>query len=614
LLSSGFINFDDTDYVTENVHVLKGLNGQSITWAFTTTEAANWHPLTWLSHMLDVQLFGLDAGKHHLTSLLLHILNSVLLFLLLVRMTGALWRSAFVAALFAIHPLHVESVAWIAERKDVLSTLFWLLTLGAWLGYVKSKKAAPYVLALALYALGLMAKPMLVTLPFTLLLLDYWPLRRLAIPLHRRIGALKILLWEKLPFFMMSAASCIITFVAQRNQGAVETLENLVFGGRIANAAVAYVSYLGKTFWPASLAVYYPHPRTDLITWPVAGSALLLAGATILLLRLGRKAPFLLFGWLWYLGTLVPVIGLVQVGGQAMADRYTYVPLIGVFIAIAWGLAELALKIPGARVVAPVIAVASLAALFPIARAQTGHWTDTAALFEHTLAVTSDNLWAHNIIGFLRFDQGNIDEAITHYMEALRINSNFVEAQINLGNALADTGRYDEAIKYCNQALLRVGPENYKALNNLGRLLAKVNRIPEAIECLQKAIKIKPDFAEAHNNLGAVLGRQNRMPEAIEHFMEAVRIKPDYAQGLDNLGMALQKTNRLPEAIERFRQAVRIAPNSAKIHYNLGMALAIERRLTEAQEQFQEALRINPDYENARAGLQDVRKTLGLAQ
>jgi len=645
LLSSGFITYDDEDYVTRNTNVQKGLNAQSVAWAFSTTTASNWHPLTWLSHMLDVQIFGLNAGRHHLTSLLLHALNAALLFLLLFRMTGALWRSAFVAALFALHPLHVESVAWIAERKDVLSALFWLLTTGAWLNYVKSKKAAGYGVMLMFYALGLMAKPMLVTLPFTLLLLDYWPLQRLALPLRWRSGALKGLLWEKAPLFAMSAASCVVTAMVQGNSGAVRTMEEFPLSERCANAALAYISYLGKTFWPSSLAVFYPHSHSGLFTWAALGSLLLLAGATVLALRLAKRAPYVSCGWFWYLGTLVPVIGLVQVGEQALADRYTYLPLIGIFIAIAWGLAEIPRKVPRARVAVPAVAAASLVALFPVTRLQTGYWADTGALFEHALAVTSGNYEAHNEIGVLRFNQGKTDEAIAHYEEAVRIDPEYGDAQNNLGFAFAQEGRTAEAIAHYQEAIridpdfaaahinlgaelgaldrvpeaighfmeaLRIKPDSAQAMNDLGLALVKLNRWPEALTRFRQALGIDPDFTDAHINLGAALDQENRTPEAMEQYRQALRTKPDSALALNNLGMDFGRMNRLSEAIESFQQAVRIDPDYAEAHFHLGVTLAHERRWAEAQQHFQQALRIKPDYEKARAGLQDVRKALGL--
>ena len=612
LHSNGFTLFDDNRYVTENMHVLRGLDRESISWAFTATDAANWHPLTWLSHMLDVQLFGLDAGKQHVTNLLLHMANAILLLLLLFRMTGALWRSAFVAALFALHPLHVESVAWIAERKDVLSTLFWLLTTGAWLAYVKSSKAVPYAMMLAFFALGLMSKPMLVTLPFTLLLLDYWPLQRLTFPLRRRSEEIKKLLWEKAPLFAMAAASSVVTAIIQKKAGAVQTLEAYTFAGRCANAALAYVSYLGKTLWPTSLAAFYPHPRFGLLTWAACGSALLLLAATILAFRLAKRAPYLPFGWFWYLGTLVPVIGLVQVGDQAMADRYTYVPLIGIFIAAAWGLADVVKENAAIRHAAAVAAGGALAALFLLTRIQTGYWSDDMTLFRHALEVTSDNALAHINFGIALGQRGRPSEAMEHFREALRIEPDNTNAMNNLGYALTRLRRLPEALGLLEEAVRRK-PNFAEAQNNLGNALVGADRLEEAVGHFRQAVRIQPDFALAWHNLGPALVRLNRMPEAVECLRSVARLHPEYADAQDDLGVALARTGRTAEAIEHYQQALKIRPDFALARCHLGIALIQEHRLTEAQEQFEQALRIKPDYEQARAGLQDVRKALDLA-
>jgi tetratricopeptide (TPR) repeat protein len=490
VVSLGFVNYDDNLYVTDNAHVLGGLNSQSLAWALTSTHASNWHPVTWVSHMIDVQLFGVDAAGHHLTSLLIHTANVLLLFWLLVRMTGALWRPAFVAALFAIHPLHVESVAWIAERKDVLSTLFWLLTTAAWLHWLASRTLARYVLVLALFALGLMAKPMLVTLPFTLLLLDYWPLERATV----------LPLWtEKLPLFALSAASSVVTVIAQHAGGAVKNLLTVSFVARVANAAVAYVWYLGKSVWPASLAVFYPHPGY----WSgslVVGSVLVLCGVTALALLLARRAPYLLFGWLWYLGTLVPVIGLVQVGSQATADRYTYVPLIGVFVALAWGLSALVAARPAARNAMAAFAVIALLALLLVTRAQVRVFSDSVSLFENALAVTHDNIVAENNLGNALRDRGEVDAAIAHYEEALLVRPDFFDARENLGLVLERLGRHDEAIAHLQQGV-KIKPGLASAHHNLGIALANVHRVPEAIAEFEQAVRLDPGFEPARNNL-----------------------------------------------------------------------------------------------------------------
>jgi len=607
--TNGFVLFDDNLCIGDNAHVKQGLSGESIAWAFTATDAANWHPLTWLSHMLDVQLFGLDAGKQHLTSVLLHTLNAVLLLLLLFRMTGALWRSAFVAALFALHPLHVESVVWIAERKDVLSTLFWLLTMGAWLEYVKTRKAAPYAWALVFYALGVMAKPMVVTLPFTLLLLDYWPLGRIAFPLREHIANLKKLVWEKAPMFAMAAASCIVTIIAQRIGGAVKTMTDFPFGQRAANAAHAYAAYLGKMLWPSSLAVFYPHPHPGFSALSTIAAFLALACITALTFVLGKKAPYLPFGWLWYLGTLVPVIGLVQVGDQAMADRYTYVPLIGIFITVAWGLADIVNGSRTLRTAVAILGAVFLAALFVSTRIQTRYWTNTEALFMHALAATKDNDLANYKIGCIRLDQGKLDEAITYLTEVVRINPRHAEGHTNLGIALDRRGRTPEALEHFREAL-KYEPNNTQVMNNLGLAFVKSHQVPQAINSFEDAVRRAPDFADAQNNLGNALAAAGRLEEAVAHYQQALRLRPDSAKTLDNLGLALGKLNRIPEAMERFQQAVMMNPDFAEAHVHLGIGLAHARRFKEALEHYQKALQIRPDFPEARAALEDVEKAL----
>lgn len=512
-LANGFVGYDDEGYVTDNAHVRQGLSPASVAWAFTTMDGANWHPLTWLSHMADVTLFGLDAGGHHLTSVALHAANAVLLFLVLASMTGATWRSAFAAGLFAVHPLHVESVAWIAERKDVLSTSFWLLTLMAWLGWVEHKTVRRYVLAAALYALGLMAKPMLVTLPFTLLLLDYWPLGRR--PSVR----------EKAPLLAMSLASCIVTVAAQRGGGAVQGLDAIPLADRIANAALSYGAYLVKTVWPAALAVFYPYPPIAKLFVPAAVSALLLAGATAAAIVARRRAPFVCVGWLWYLGTLVPVIGWVQVGAQGSADRYTYVPLIGIFMVIAWSAGELARTSRAARTVLAAAGIAWLAALFAVTRGEVRHWADAATLFTRALEVTENNWLAHNNLAAALSAQGKQDEAIAHLEKALAIRPGYRDAHYNLGVAFARSGRPVAAIEELERAQ-RIGPDSAKLQNNLAGALAATGRIDEAVEHLRQALRLDPENVEAHFNLASASLASGRIDEAIEHFTAVLRSAP----------------------------------------------------------------------------------------
>jgi len=620
-----FTNYDDTVYVTENPHVQRGLVGSSIIWAFTTTEQANWHPLTWLSHMLDCQLFGLNPGAHHLTSLFLHLANVLLLFAVLRRMTGALWRPAFVSALFALHPLHVESVAWVAERKDVLSTLFWLLTMLAYAGYAERPTRARYVLTLVAFALGLMAKPMLVTLPFVLLLLDYWPLDRMAYagrddntPKRARKGigsskqrlSLSRLVWEKTPFFALAAISSVVTFSVQRKAGAMSNMEVLPLWSRIANALVSYLRYLGKTIWPSDLAVLYPHPGTGLSLWWGAGAGLVLLGLSILLLRGIRSRPYLAVGWLWYLGTLVPVIGLVQVGLQAYADRYTYVPLIGLFIMVAWGVPDLAGRWGRARTVLALLAATSLSALTGCTWIQVGYWKDSLSLFTHTIQVTTNNYVAYNSSGVALAEQGRFEEAIDRYLRALRIKPDYAEAQCNLGLALEREGRHEEAISHYLEAL-RLDPNHATAHNNLGNALADQGKLEEAISHYTEALRIKPDYAEAYNNWGTALVKQGRFEEAIDLFLRALRIKPDYAEAHSNLAWALTGRGQMAEAMAHYRIAIQIRPNFAEAHNNLGHLLVVLGRLDEAAIQFTEAVRIKPDYASARNNLGIVLARLG---
>ncbi len=528
LAGSDFINYDDDLYVTGNRVVRQGLTAESLRWAWTTGYAANWHPLTWMSHLLDVSLFGLDPAGHHLSSLLLHALNAVLLFLVLEGMTGAIWRSAAVAALFAVHPLHVESVAWIAERKDVLSTTFWFLTMGAWARYAAAPAAARYLAVFVLLALGLTAKPMLVSLPFVLLLLDRWPLRRIDAGNWRRRVA------EKIPLLGLALASSVVTVLVQRAGGAVRTVGGYPLAARLANAVQAYAGYLLQTVWPAKLAVFYPHAGDSIDALRLAASLALLTAITIAALRLRTRAPYVLLGWSWYLVTLLPVIGLVQVGEQAMADRYTYVPLIGIFIAVAWGVGDVA----GRPRIAGGIAVAALAALSLAAHVQVRYWKDSETLFRHALRVTEDNYTAHLNLGLALADRGDLERAIGQYREALRLRPDHAGAHNNLGVALTRVGKGSEAVEHYREAI-RLDPGNADARFNLGQALVAAGRIDAAMERFREAIRLDPDFVEAHYNYGTLLARQGRWQAAIEHLSRVVELRPAYAEAHYNLGLAL---------------------------------------------------------------------------
>jgi tetratricopeptide (TPR) repeat protein len=646
-----FINFDDPLYVTENLHIQGGITLKGVTWAFTTFHAGNWHPLTWLSHMLDVQFFGLKAGWHHLMNLLFHIASTLLLFLVLHRMTKALWQSAFVAALFALHPLHVESVAWVSERKDVLSTFFWMLTMGAYVFYVEKPEVKRYVLTLFFFALGLMAKPMLVTLPFVLLLLDYWPLKRLrygtadpknpaeALPpsapvqqkrkskkqhtVKEKVQAkkptdspyqwtlIRPLVWEKIPFFILTVLSSAVTYVAQWKGGAMKPLEAIAFDGRIANALVSYVAYIGKMIWPANLAFLYPHPGM-VPHWQILGAVLFLALSTFLILRMVKRAPYLAVGWLWYLGTLVPVIGIVQVGLQGMADRYTYVPLIGMFIMIAWGVPELFNRWRYKKNALAVLSVLILSMLTIGTWKQVHYWQNSLTLFGRTLEVTSNNYIIHNELGNTLKAQGKLDEAISQYNKALHINPNYAYAHNNLGTALQEQGRLTEAISHYAEAL-RNNKNFADAYNNIGTVLQEQGSFQEAARHYIEAIRLRPDYEKPYINLGETFAAQGKYGEAMEYYTKALRINPYLIKLHYNMGTILLSQGKAEEAIIHFREAVRIKPDYVKAHNNLGSALLLIGKKEEAIAQFREALRYEPDHrvvqENLKRAMAPTRKS-----
>jgi len=513
-----FVSFDDQAYVRANPHVAGGLTREAVRWAFTSGYAANWHPLTWISHMIDVALFGMDAGGHHVVNVVLHVANALLLFDVLRRITGAVGRSAFVAALFAVHPLHVESVAWVAERKDVLSTLFWMLTLEAWVAWVRAPNARRYALVLLAFAAGLMSKPMLVTLPFALLLLDAWPLRRLT-----DAASVRRLVVEKIPLFVLAAASSVVTFLVQRAEGAVAGFDANPVADRFANALISYVVYARNTFRPTGLAAIYVQER-PLPMWKgvAAGAALVIV--TILAVRQVRKRPWFVVGWLWFLGTLVPVIGLVQVGMQSMADRYTYVPLIGLFVVIAWGAAEL-IDSERRRGAAAALAVAATLACAVLARRQVETWKDSETLWRHAVDVDPGNAAAHNYLGDHLCWLGRFDEAAAEFGEFVRISPDSAEARNNLGYALMKAGHLNVAETELREAVRRE-PGFADAHENLGYTLRVQGRLAAAVVELNEAIRLRPSFAAAHRDLAGVLAEQGLYDEAVREFETALRLDP----------------------------------------------------------------------------------------
>ncbi len=590
-----FVNFDDNQYVYDNPQVANGLTIEGIVWAFTTTHANNWHPLTWLSHMLDCQFYGLAPGGHHLTNVLLHAATAILLFLVLWRMTGDLWPSAFVAAVFAIHPLRVESVAWVSERKDVLSGLFFMLTLGAYVGYVR-RPFSPlrYLAVVALLALGLMAKPMLVTLPFVLLLLDYWPLRRLIPPWR--------LVVEKLPLLALSAASCVATPLAQSE--AVERLEILPLGSRMANAVVSYAAYLGQLFYPAGLAAFYPHPENGLPLWQVAGAVLLLAGITAGVAACWRRCPSLPVGWFWYVGMLVPVIGLVQVGEQSMADRYTYLPQIGLAIALAWGAKQVLGAWPPRALVCGVGFAVILGVLMGCASQQACYWRNSETLWRRDLDCTSHNALAHYNLGLALADGGRVDEAIVQFKKALAIKPDYVAAMNNLGVALCDQGRVVEAIAQYRNAL-SIRPDYAMAHVNLGIAYTKQKSFVAAMAEYNSALEFQPDYPEARYNLGMLLYQCGRIPEAITQWAEMIRWQPDNTLALNRIARALAASPEAsirdgPHALELAQRAATLTGGrDPMILDTLAAAYAESGRFSEAVQTAEHALALASDQKNA---------------
>ena len=577
-----FVNYDDTKYVTQNVHVQEGISLDSIIWAFTTIHAGNWHPLTWMSHMTDCQLFGMNPGGHHLTSLLFHIINTLLLFFIFRKMTDKLWQSAFIAALFALHPLHVESVAWVSERKDVLSTFFAFLTILSYMRYVRRPAVYRYLAVILFFCLGLMSKPMLVTLPFVLLLLDYWPLNRLQIQppadtrSARQSATVFFLIRKKIPLFILVIISCCVTFYAQKHGGAVKSLDFIPIDARIANTLVAYAAYIGKMIYPVNLAFLYPYPEM-ISWWKVAGAILLLGVISFFAFKSRRQHPYFITGWLWYLGTLVPVIGLVQVGMQSMADRYTYIPLIGLFIITAWGIPALTAKWRYGKICTGASAIIILAILMALTVKQAGYWKDSITLFEHAIRTTSANYIAHYNLGNVLAKKGRIDEAIPHYLQALKIKPEFADAHNNLANAQSRQGRTDDAIFHYLEAL-RIKPDYEGAHYNLGVALDRQGRTDDAIFHYLQAIKTNSDYVNAHYKLGVDLNQQGRIKEAIAQFSQAIRIKPDYAEAHNNLGAALFRKGDMSGAIDCFQAALRIKPDYAMAKNNLKKVLMIQRK------------------------------------
>jgi len=586
LPTHNFLVFDDDGYITRNTHVHEGFTRESIAWAFSFTDVAYWHPLTWLSHMLDYQLFGLKSGMHHLMNLLLHMANSLLLFFVLKRMTGSLWQSAFVAAMFALHPLNVESVAWASERKSVLSTLFLMLTMLTYASYAERPCFSRYLLTFFVFTLGLMAKPMLVTLPFVLLLLDYWPLCRFTPTqsgidrnpeTHKSINdgfqpslALRLVL-EKIPLLALSAVTVYLWSISVQRFDIVVSTVSVPMKFRIYNALISYVSYIKKMIWPHNLVVFYPYPEA-LPGWQIAGAGLLLLCISALVLCAVKRKPYLAVGWLWYIGTLVPTMGFLQAGlWPAMADRFTYLPLIGLFIIIAWGVYEIVVKLHHGRIVLIVSAAIVLSAFMICTWRQVRHWQNGVTLFTHNINVTTNNSLAHNELGNALVQQGELDEAVLHYSKALQTDPNYINAHNNLGYAFYRQGNYKDAIYHYNEAL-RLNPKYAKAHNNLGTALLSQGNYKDAIYHYYETLRIDPNYAGAYYNLGKIFVNNGKTEKAINFYRKALDLNPEMTQALYNLSWitATHKNQKFRNGIK----AIELAEKLCKItQYNQPLAL-----------------------------------------
>lgn len=614
-----FSMLDDPVYVSYNAHMNAGLTWTNFQWAWTTFDSANWHPITWLSHLLDAEFFGRDPGPQHIVSLAIHIASSVWLFVGLRRLTSAAGPSALVAALFAIHPLNVESVAWIAERKNVLSTLCWWATIGAYVRYVGRPGRARYAVVAALFAIGLMAKPMLVTLPLCLLLMDVWPLERASWPWRAPIASgvggptWPVLLREKVPLLVLAAASAVITFIAQRSGGAVVDLGTISLAQRLANAPVAYLRYLEKTVWPEHLSVFYPYPLA--IEWTALVVALvILAGISVVAFRLAGRRPFILAGWLWYLVTLTPVIGVIQVGRQAMADRYAYVPLVGIFVAVVWGVRSLTANWRAPALVPALPGVIVVALLTLTARVQASYWEDTERLLQHSVDVMPTNFTALRGLAGLLSRDGRHDDALAMFKRAAAANpgnpdvpTDIANEYAALGLTFAENGQFAKAIEDFREAL-RVKPGLSGVRVKLGLALLGDQRPAEALAELQAAIAADPADADARYRIASVYIALNRVNDAIAAYQDAPRLNPKLVEAHTDLGRLLLTLRRPDEAIAVFRRALQLDENVEDARLGLGLALASTGHLPEARQELERVLRLNPGNESAKQALAEIVK------
>ena len=600
-----FVNFDDPYYVKDNDVVGKGITLDGIRWAFTSVYVSNWHPLTWISHMLDVQFFGMSPGFHHFTNLLIHALNTILLFILFKNMTGAVWRSAAVAALFALHPLHVESVAWISERKDVLSTFFWMLTMVGYIWYVQKRNIRRYLIVVTFYILGLMSKPMLVTLPFVLLLLDFWPLNRIerlsgSSDIHSYMARseisrhkIAILVTEKIPLIVLAMISSGVTFLAQQSGGSVISGQTIRLGSRIINAVITYITYLEKMFLPRNLAAFYPYPHAFPLPEIILCTFLLLT-ITGFVLMFAKKFSYLVVGWFWYLGTLVPVIGIIQAGGQSMADRYTYIPLVGIFLMAVWGLTDLLRRWRYGRVTLGISFASVIIIAMWVSWIQIGYWKNSETLFRHALDVTDNNYFAHYNLGTALLEKGDNAGAARQYEESLRINPHNASAHNNLGNLLYLTGNADEAIEHY-WAALKIDPHKADVYYNMGTIYYQKGNIHKAIKCFEQAIGEKPGYIQAMEKLEFAKTQQAHSPDPISSLQRSILLDPFNPMLYVSLGDIYRQQGEYDEAIAQYQKAVSLQPKLIKAMYGLVLTYTSKKEYSKSVDELQNIRQLQPD-------------------
>ncbi len=607
-MGNDFIHYDDDIYVFDNKHIQNGFSLESVLWTFQFNNS-NWHPLTWLSHSLDYQLYELAPAGHHLTNSILHLFNGMLLFLILQQSTQAFWKSLLVGVLFIVHPLNVESVAWVAQRKNTLGAFFWFLTIWAYIQYVKIPQIKKFILVILFFILGVMSKGILVTLPFTLLLLDFWPLNRFPIDLNNKekVKRVWVLVREKGILFFITIIACILTFKAQRSGGAIAS-HDILFS--IKNTLNSYGMYVWKMFWPNKLSVFYP--LNSLSLWQVGIASTFLVSFTYLGVRLLKKFPYILIGWLWYLGTLVPVIGLVQIGAQAMANRYVYVPFVGLFIIFSWGISDLT-KIINIKKTWSAIGIFSiLLALSIDSWLEAKHWKNTTSLFQHAEKSIPDNYFAHLKLGFEYLEEDNTNLSIRHLNRALKINPKIAEGHYGLGNALILMSKFNEALPHIN-SVINIRPTFGEAHLSMGNIMVGIGKPEEAIKYFSKALQLRPYLKEAHNNLGKILIKQNKFEKGKEHFIKAIELDPNFGEAYNNLGVAHMILKNLSEATNNYEQALLLKPNFGEARFNLGNVKAVEENYEEALKYYFLALKELPNqvkiYHNIGLSYLKLRET-----